>query len=122
MSNEWQHVEKPAEGEATCFDIEVSQQIGERFFIRTEQGFAITWQGEVRAYLNHCPHAGTTLDWVPGRFFSDDGNELVCHTHDARFDPASGNCLAGPCPRGLYALPTREREGQVELPTSFALP
>jgi nitrite reductase/ring-hydroxylating ferredoxin subunit len=122
MSNDWQSIDKPAEGAAITFDIELSQKVGDQHFSRTEQGFAITWQGEVHAYLNHCPHAGTSLDWLPGRFFSEDGQQLVCHTHDARFNPASGDCLAGPCPRGLYSITVREHEGRIQLPTTFTFP
>jgi len=47
--------------------------------------------------INRCPHQGTPLDLLPGRVFSADGRHLVCATHGALFDPASGLCLKGPC-------------------------
>ena len=39
----------------------------------------------------------TELDWQPGEFFELSGTYLVCATHGALFDPASGLCVAGPC-------------------------
>jgi len=79
-------------------------------------GFAVRHGGEVRAYLNRCPHMGTELDWQPGEFFDIVGLYLVCATHGALFQPATGFCVAGPC-RGasLERLATREDDGRVLL-------
>ncbi len=113
----WQQVEQPAEGEVVCFELQCSLRLPDgRCIEMQEQGFVICYQGRLQAWRNHCPHAGSPLDWIPGRFFSDDGTELVCHTHGARFDPLSGACLAGPCPRGLYALPLREQGDVILVP------
>lgn len=81
-----------------------------------EKGFAVRHGGRVRAFVNRCPHQGTELDWQPGEFFEVAGLYLVCATHGALFEPASGSCIAGPC-RGaaLERLPTREANGQVFL-------
>ena len=93
---------------------------GVRFVLRrlggAEKGFAVRFGGAVRAYVNHCPHLGTELDWEPGRFFEETGLYLICSTHGALFEPATGLCVAGPC-RGecLEPLQTRERNGQVLL-------
>ena len=72
--------------------------------------------GMVRAYLNRCPHMGTELDWQPGDFFEESGLYLVCATHGALFEPATGLCVAGPC-RGatLARVAVREDNGQVLL-------
>jgi nitrite reductase/ring-hydroxylating ferredoxin subunit len=77
-------------------------------------GFAIRHRGTVRAYVNRCPHMGTELDWQPGEFFDFAGLYLVCSTHGALFQPATGFCVAGPC-RGasLEPLQVREREGLI---------
>ena len=77
-------------------------------------GFAVRHCGRVRAYVNHCPHAGTELDWNPGRFFDETGLYLICSTHGALFEPGTGHCVAGPC-RGasLEPLGVGERDGQV---------
>ena len=77
-------------------------------------GFAIRFRGEVRAYVNRCPHMGTELDWQPGEFYEESGLYLVCSTHGALFEPLTGKCVAGPC-RGasLEPLQVREREGRI---------
>jgi len=81
-----------------------------------ENAFAVRYDGEVRAYVNSCPHVGTELDWQPGEFFEATGLYLVCSTHGALFEPQSGLCVAGPC-RGasLEPLPVREQDGEVFL-------
>ena len=81
-----------------------------------EKGFAVRAQGEVRGYVNRCPHLGTELDWQPGEFFEMAGLYLVCSTHGALFEPKTGHCVAGPC-RGasLEPLALCEREGRVYL-------
>jgi len=63
--------------------------------------------GTVRAYLNECPHAFTTLETFDGRFLDKDDPELlVCSTHGARFRVADGVCVAGPClGKRLRAIP-----------------
>ena len=62
-----------------------------------DRGFAICFQGQIRAYRNRCPHAGSQLDWVEGDFFDESGDYLICATHGALFDPLSGKCVRGPC-------------------------
>lgn len=53
--------------------------------------------GDVFAYHNACPHKGTPLETVPGRFFTADGRRLLCTSHWAEFRPDDGMCIAGPC-------------------------
>jgi nitrite reductase/ring-hydroxylating ferredoxin subunit len=53
--------------------------------------------GDVRAWLNVCPHAGRRLDWAPGKFLRAKDGQLVCAAHGASFDLANGECTAGPC-------------------------
>jgi nitrite reductase/ring-hydroxylating ferredoxin subunit len=59
--------------------------------------FAVLYDGDVHAYVNVCPHRGTSLDWQPGKVFDESGLYLICATHGALFEPASGLCIAGPC-------------------------
>ena len=68
----------------------------------------------VKAWCNVCPHAGRRLDWAPGQFLRSRDGRLVCAVHGATFDPASGECTAGPC-RGqaLLAVAVEVREGGV---------
>lgn len=53
--------------------------------------------GDVRAWLNVCPHAGRRLDWAPGEFLRSKDGLLVCAVHGASFELAGGECVAGPC-------------------------
>ena len=77
---------------------------------------AVLFDGEPRAFVNRCPHAGTELDWQPGEFFEEAGLYLICSTHGAIFDPKSGHCIMGPCKgQHLIALQVEERGGNVYL-------
>ena len=93
---------------------------GVRFVLKApggdENGFAVRHGGAVCAFVNRCPHLGTELDWQPGEFFEESGLYLVCSTHGALFEPATGFCVAGPC-RGasLEPLQVREQRGRIFL-------
>jgi len=114
---QWQAVASPAEGESVTFSFLQHFPEASGIAAHSYEGFIIRYQGELRAYRNSCPHAGSPMDWLPGQFFSNDGTQLVCHTHDARFEPLSGDCLSGPCPHGLETLPIRNFENDsVEVP------
>ncbi|MCO7471986.1 Rieske (2Fe-2S) protein [Stenotrophomonas maltophilia] len=72
--------------------------------------------GQVRAFLNICPHAGRRLDWAPGQFLKSSEGHLVCAAHGASFALDSGDCIAGPCKGDrLRAVPVDVRDGQVYL-------
>jgi len=78
--------------------------------------FVIRYHGRAHAYLNRCGHIPVELDWQPGEFFDSSRLYLVCATHGALYDPASGACLGGRCEgRGLLALPIEERDGHLFL-------
>ena len=80
--------------------------------------FAIRFDGRVHAYRNRCAHVAVELDWQPGRFFDADGIVLICSTHGALYDPATGACRGGPCRgAGLEPVPVEEIDGQVVLKT-----
>lgn len=113
----WQNIPPPEEGCAICFDYtHIMGELSIPF-----DGFVIRFHGELRAYVNRCPHAGSPMDWEPGRFFSADGKVLVCHTHGAWFDPLSGELIEGPvCPHGLETLPFEESGGQLRVPAEIA--
>jgi nitrite reductase/ring-hydroxylating ferredoxin subunit len=59
--------------------------------------FAVRRGEEVFVYVNSCPHIGVPLDWAPDRFLSTDGARIVCSTHGAEFEIATGLCIGGPC-------------------------
>lgn len=73
---------------------------------RNVEGFVVNHGGRFFAYVNRCAHAGTTLDWWPNEFFTEDGRHLICATHGAVYLPDTGLCIAGPCPgASLTPLP-----------------
>ena len=59
--------------------------------------FAVRQGDAFYVYLNSCPHIGVPLDWAPDQFLSTDGRHLVCATHGAEFEIATGECISGPC-------------------------
>ena len=70
--------------------------------------------GRVHGYLNRCAHVAMELDWQEGVFFDADGRDLICSTHGATYEAASGRCLGGPCNRNpLVKLRLQERDGSV---------
>lgn len=97
-------------GQAVLFDLPLRP--GARMVRR---GFAVRYEGRVRAYVNRCAHVPVALDWVPGQVFGPDGRTLLCSVHGAEYDPASGRCLSGPCSgRGhLESLGAAERDGWI---------
>ncbi len=92
-----------------------------RFGPVEQEGFAVrTTAGEVRAYLNVCPHRAQPVDLGDGRLFLPSG-EIECSAHGARFDPATGACTGGPCDgRALTPLRVEIRDGAVWSFTSAA--
>lgn len=63
----------------------------------TIPAFVVHFDYQYFAYLNRCGHIAVQLDYMPGEFFSDDGQSLVCATHGAEYAPDTGACLGGPC-------------------------
>ena len=92
-----------------------------RFNGETCRGFAIRYQGEVRAYLNRCAHVAMEMDYQPNRFWDESGRWLMCATHGAVYDPLTGACQQGPCRGGLIPIGTSEREGIVFWHTAYNL-
>ena len=76
--------------------------------------FLINYQGTFHAYVNRCRHMTTPLDFVRYQFFTEDGRHLICLTHGALYEPASGLCVGGPCQGlSLYRLPVLVDRGEV---------
>jgi nitrite reductase/ring-hydroxylating ferredoxin subunit len=68
--------------------------------------FLVNDQGQFHAYVNRCRHMATPLDFIRDQFLSEDGRYLMCYTHGALYEFASGVCVAGPCKgEALYRLP-----------------
>jgi len=93
-------------GDGVRFEVCIRGQMAE--------AFAIRFGGRVYAYMNRCAHVPVELDWNPGKFFDADGTALLCSTHGAAYDPATGRCLGGPCRRrGLDPVAVHEHDGMV---------
>ena len=78
---------------------------------RRVHGFIVNHDGAFHAYVNSCPHAGTTLDMWPNEFWTEDREYLICATHGAIFGPATGVCVEGPCPGASLDRLRIERDG-----------
>jgi nitrite reductase/ring-hydroxylating ferredoxin subunit len=61
------------------------------------RGFLVRAGVEIRAYVNHCPHAGHPLNLQPHRFLTHDDSLILCNSHGALFEKGTGYCVAGPC-------------------------
>jgi nitrite reductase/ring-hydroxylating ferredoxin subunit len=86
------------------------------------EGFAYrAADGSVRAWVNACPHRMQPIDLGDGRLFNRTG-EIECAAHGARFDPATGVCIGGPCEgSSLFEIPAREHDGTVLLDVVHAV-
>ncbi|HEC11789.1 MAG TPA: Rieske (2Fe-2S) protein [Acidiferrobacteraceae bacterium] len=94
--------------------------LGVRFVVqldgRSRSAFVIRFDGEIKAFINECAHIGVELDWQPGIFFDSTGQQLICSTHGARYNPLTGECISGRCAgRGLIAIKIREVGEEVHL-------
>ena len=85
------------------------------------RAFAIRFDGQPHAYLNRCSHVAMELDFQPDRFFDDTGQWLLCATHGAVYQPATGECAGGPCRGGLVKIALSERGGVVHWHTDWNL-
>ena len=98
---------------------------GVRFEIRkgnhSEPAFVVRCQGEVHAYINRCAHLPYELDWNPGKFFDSEGLVLICSVHGASYDPLTGQCVGGPCNKGLDKLAVEEFDDGVYLAAPWIL-
>jgi nitrite reductase/ring-hydroxylating ferredoxin subunit len=83
------------------------------------RGFVVRVGEGVRGYVNRCPHAGHPLNLLPDRFLTPDGTLILCCSHGALFEKASGYCVAGPCAgRALTPIALEIRCGFVLLADS----
>ena len=77
---------------------------GEKLFF----GFVVRRAGEVRGYIDRCPHTGLPLALAPDRFLTRENDLILCSSHGALFRIVDGFCIAGPCAgRALWPWPVR---------------
>jgi nitrite reductase/ring-hydroxylating ferredoxin subunit len=80
------------------------------------RGFVVRSGATVRAYVNHCPHAGFPLNGQPDAFLAPEAALIQCVMHGALFEIESGACVSGPCAGArLHPLPVRVDQGYVVL-------
>jgi nitrite reductase/ring-hydroxylating ferredoxin subunit len=81
-----------------------------------EECFVINYHGQLHAYVNQCRHVPMAMDWVDNQFFAERGRYLMCQTHNAYYEPATGECIAGPsatCGKLLYRVPLELENGVI---------
>jgi nitrite reductase/ring-hydroxylating ferredoxin subunit len=100
-------------GQAVPFDVCYAGQ--------TCRAFAVRYQGQPHAYLNRCSHVAMEMDWQPNRLFDDSGRWLLCATHGATYEPATGACSGGPCRGGLVKIELHEQNGVVYWRSQYPL-
>lgn len=61
-----------------------------------------------KALSSACPHEGCSVAW------RDETNDFFCPCHDSTF-AADGARVSGPAPRGLDPLPSREKDGMLQV-------
>jgi nitrite reductase/ring-hydroxylating ferredoxin subunit len=65
--------------------------------IKRRDYLVVRYGGNITVYENACPHQGTPLETLAGRFFNHDQTRLLCSTHGAEFRIDDGVCTKGPC-------------------------
>jgi nitrite reductase/ring-hydroxylating ferredoxin subunit len=86
------------------------------------KGFVVRLGDTVRAYVNHCPHAGYPLNWNRDQFLAPELDAIRCVMHGALFEIETGDCFAGPCAgRSLQPLVIHVRDGYVILDDAVPL-
>jgi len=74
---------------------------GKEVMLRGESGavylMLFKHEGQIRAFLNVCPHQGRPLNLAPDRFYFTPGGLLMCPHHGASFQLSNGACVEGPC-------------------------
>ena len=84
------------------------------YFGASAPAFVVRKNGTAHGYLNRCAHVAMELDWQEGVFFDFEGRDLLCSTHGATYDAATGRCIGGPCNGSpLVKLRLEERDGLV---------
>lgn len=63
----------------------------------TVEGLLVRHGDDVFAYVNRCRHIAISLDWLDNEFFTEDRRYLICANHGATYEPATGECIWGPC-------------------------
>lgn len=107
-------------GEAICGTDQLrdGQSVKFRVLRGTErfEAFLVRHEGRFHAWKNECAHLPLPLDLDDNDFFTIDQRHLICKTHAATFEPATGEGISGPgLGRSLTSVEIEIRGGEVVL-------
>ena len=92
---------KRRKGKVVARTGELSHGITKKFYLKcrgsTIEALLVNYEGDVYAYVNRCRHISLSMDWVDNQFFTEDKRYLICANHGATYEPATGECIWGPC-------------------------
>ena len=78
------------------------------------EALLVNYEGNIYAYVNRCRHISISMDWVDNQFFTEDRRYLICANHGATYEPATGECIWGPCFGAfLQGLPLEISDGKI---------
>jgi nitrite reductase/ring-hydroxylating ferredoxin subunit len=106
----------PAAGTILCRLEEIERAKGFRFREGDAAFYGVVLRDgdRVWGFVDSCPHTGQPLSLFGDRYFTREGDLLLCSGHGALFRPDTGECVAGPCVgRGLSRWPVIVRDGEV---------
>lgn len=77
--------------------------------------FLVREGGDVRGWVDSCPHNGWPLAVMDDLYLTRTGDRILCAAHGAVFRLGDGVCTAGPCAgERLTPWPVAVRSGWVE--------
>ena len=92
---------QPAPGARLCALSDIPEPGSKGFMFRDGEklffGFVVRRAGEIRGYIDRCPHTGLPLALAPDRFLTRENDLILCSSHGALFRIIDGVCIAGPC-------------------------
>lgn len=101
---------RPAAGTPLCPADALPPGKIRRFLFKADgrefRGLVIQARGEVRGYIDWCPHQGIALQDDRDDIFIQEGL-IVCAWHWARFSAVDGKAADGPGFEGLHLWPVR---------------
>jgi len=106
----------PAAGTVLCRIDEIDRAKGFRFREGDAAfyGMVLRDGDQVWGFVDSCPHTGQPLSLFGDRYFTREGDLLLCSGHGALFRPETGECIAGPCVGGaLTGWPVTVRDNEV---------
>ncbi len=97
---------------------ELSHGMTKKFHLRcqgnTIEALLVNYEGNIYAYVNRCCHLPLSMDWVDNHFFTENKRYLICANHGATYEPATGECIWGPCFGAfLQGIPLEVSDGKI---------